>query len=90
MDPTISTAPWWYVAALAGGFTILGGFITLIGSYFSDKRRFKLEDLRHWDDAIVEVAVDLYVIAEKMAGSEHSGPASLDLDPDSDVRPPDG
>jgi hypothetical protein len=49
MDTT-STAPWWYVAALAGGFTILGGLISLLASFLSDKRRLNHDDAHRYDD----------------------------------------
>ena len=53
---TTATAPWWYVAALAGGFTILGGLITLAGGYLSDRRKAEREDTQRWDRDIREAS----------------------------------
>jgi hypothetical protein len=60
MEVTTTTAPWWYVAALAGAFTILGGVITLTGGYFSDRRKLRREDDRRWDDNL-RMAASEYV-----------------------------
>jgi hypothetical protein len=53
---TTATAPWWYVAVLAGGFTILGGLLSLTFTYFSDRRKLRREDQRRWDDKIVQLS----------------------------------
>lgn len=50
MDVTTTSAPWWYVAALAGGFTILGGLITQAGGLLSDRRKAK-HDLAQFERA---------------------------------------
>ncbi|WP_230671136.1 hypothetical protein [Rathayibacter sp. Leaf248] len=39
MDFTTSTAPWFFVAGLAGGFTLLGTLLTLIGSRINEKAK---------------------------------------------------
>jgi hypothetical protein len=52
MEVTTSTAPWWYVAALAGGFTVLGGCIGLLSTFMSDGRKFAHEESRRYDDEL--------------------------------------
>jgi hypothetical protein len=37
------SAPWWGVPTIAGGFLIIGGAISFISTYVSDKRRAKQE-----------------------------------------------
>ena len=63
---TTATAPWWYVAALAGGFTILGGLITLAGGYLSDRRKAEREDTQRWDRDIREASARFLVECVKV------------------------
>lgn len=52
MDVTTAAAPWWYVAALAGGFTILGSVVTLFSTWRSDKRKFRRDAQHRWEGEI--------------------------------------
>lgn len=52
MQTTVSTAPWWYVAALAGLFTVLGSVIAVVNARLADRWKAKREDLRRWDTEI--------------------------------------
>lgn len=55
-DFTSDAAPWWYVAALAGSFTILGGLITWLGSFIAEQVKARRERRQRWDDQILERA----------------------------------
>lgn len=54
---TTAAVPWWYVAALAGGFTILGAILAQAGSYLIAGRKNRLDDSRRFDADIVEIFV---------------------------------
>ncbi len=36
-----ATAPWWGVPTVAGCFLIIGGMLSFLSTYFSDKRKAK-------------------------------------------------
>lgn len=56
VEPT-TAVPWWYVAALAGGFTLLGAFLAQAGSYLIAGRKNRLDDARRFDADIIEIYV---------------------------------
>ncbi len=59
MTVTTSTAPWWYVAALAGGFTLLGALVSLTAAWLIARRKNKLDDLRRFDEDIITAYIRL-------------------------------
>jgi len=61
-----TTATARYVAALAGGFTLLGGIITLAGGYLSDRRKAEREDTQRWDRDIREASARVLVECVKV------------------------
>ena len=56
---TTATVPWWYVAALAGGFTIFGAVVTLTGLLITSRRKNRLDDSRRFDADVIEGYVTL-------------------------------
>lgn len=54
MNLTVDAAPWWYVAALAGGFTILGGLITWLSALITEATKAKRERRYKWDERVIE------------------------------------
>ncbi len=56
---TTSTVPWWYVAALAGGFTLLGVLVSLLASWGIAKRKNRLDDHRRFDGDLIQAYIDL-------------------------------
>ena len=36
---TVSTVPWYYVALLAGGFTVLGALVSFVGIVYTSRRK---------------------------------------------------
>ncbi len=59
MTVSTSTAPWWYVAALAGGFTLLGALVSLTAAWLIARRKNKLDDLRRFDEDIIAAYIRL-------------------------------
>lgn len=56
---TTAAVPWWFVAALAGGFTLLGAILAQAGSYLIAGRKNSLDDARRFDADIIETYVQL-------------------------------
>lgn len=56
VEPT-TAVPWWYVAALAGGFTLLGAILAQAGSYLIAGRKNRLDDARRFDADIIETYI---------------------------------
>lgn len=65
---TVSTVPWWYVAALAGGFTLLGALVTFSATTFTAKQKNKLDDYRRFEGDIIQAYIDI----EKALSMLHS------------------
>ncbi|MFF2053706.1 hypothetical protein ACFVU2_19035 [Leifsonia sp. NPDC058194] len=59
MNPTTTTAPWWYVAALAGAFALLGGLLSIAGTAYVDLRRFRRDRAQKWDNEVWATSVRL-------------------------------
>lgn len=64
MTTAAELVPWWYVAALAGGFTLLGALISMATAGFIARRNNKLADLRRFEDEIVAAYVRLDQLAD--------------------------
>jgi hypothetical protein len=56
---TTATVPWWYVAALAGGFTIFGALLTLTGLLITARRKNRLDDSRRFDTEVIAAWVTM-------------------------------
>lgn len=54
MDLTTDAAPWWYVAVLAGAFTILGGLITWLTSLITEATKARRERRHRWDERMID------------------------------------
>jgi len=61
---TTTTAPWWYVATLAGGFTILGTLLSFLTSWITSRRKNILDDFRRFEPDIVATYVQFDEFAE--------------------------
>lgn len=61
------SAPWWGVPAVAGAFLIIGA---VLGFYFNrqqEKWKAKREDVRKWDDKILEKSAEYIQTADRLA-----------------------
>ena len=63
---TVSTAPWWAVASLAGLFALIGGGITVIAGYYSDRRKLNRDDTRQWDIRLKDQSIPVVAIADEL------------------------
>jgi len=62
---TTATAPWWYIAALAGVFTILGGLISFFSNYFVKDKELERADAARWDNQILDGCLLLLTLLEE-------------------------
>jgi hypothetical protein len=58
VDLTVDAVPWWYVAALAGGFTVLGVLITWLTSMISEAVKARRERRQRWDERVIDHATN--------------------------------
>ncbi len=63
MDFTTSTAPWFFVALLAGAFTILGGLISIGGSALVDFVKSKRERHRVLETEVLDASIEFMAAA---------------------------
>jgi hypothetical protein len=61
---TTASVPWWYVASLAGGFTLLGAMVSLTAAWLISRRKNKLDDSRRFDEDIITSYVRLDELAD--------------------------
>jgi hypothetical protein len=56
---TSTDVEWWWLAVLAGAFTILGVIITLVATWLVARRKNNLDDLRRFEPAVIDIYVEL-------------------------------
>jgi hypothetical protein len=61
---TSTAAPWWYVGVLAGGFTILGGIVSVFSSWIIASRKNALDDSRRFESDVIAAYIRLDEIAD--------------------------
>ncbi|WP_350280483.1 hypothetical protein [Kribbella sp. HUAS MG21] len=54
---TTANVPWWWVAALAGAFTILGVLLTLTTNLLVARSKNKLDDYRRFEPDIIGIYI---------------------------------
>lgn len=61
---TAATVPWWYVAALAGTFTVLGASLSVATTWVVARRKNRLDDSRRFDEDIIATYIRLDEICD--------------------------
>lgn len=80
---TADGVPWWGVPVIAGAFLIVGAALGFWFNWILEGRRARREDLRKWDDRILELTVDVAAKVDAFArvastkGREADGRARL-------------
>lgn len=64
MTGTSAAVPWWYVAGLAGLFTLVGVLASQFSSWLLARRKNKLDDVRRFEGDIISAYIRLDEIAD--------------------------
>lgn len=63
---TASTAPWWGVPLIAGGFLVVGAVLAFLATYITKNRELRRLDQARWDNDILEGTIRITDAIERL------------------------
>ncbi len=71
-------APWYGVPLIAGVFLVVGAVLGFLFNWLADRRKARREDIRKWDDRVLELSAKVIALAAQVESEIVTDPTKQD------------